>query len=102
MTKTITLDAIQDAINSGSDAQILDVRELDEFKAGHIPEAMNLPLSEIDQKAVELQSDIEYIVICKKGGRAKRAGEYLETQGFNVTVGEQGMDDWKGEVKIED
>lgn len=102
MTKTITLDAIQDAINTGTDAQILDVRELDEFVAGHIPSATNLPLSEIEEKSVALAKDIEYIIICKKGGRAMRAGEYLEDNGFNVTVAEQGMDDWTGEVKIED
>ncbi|WP_414046637.1 rhodanese-like domain-containing protein [Macrococcus equi] len=102
MTKTITLDAIQDAISTGTDAQILDVRELDEYVAGHIPEATNLPLSEIETKANTLSKDIEYIIICKKGGRALRAGEYLDSLGYNVTVAEQGMDDWTGEVKIED
>ncbi|MCG7419848.1 rhodanese-like domain-containing protein [Macrococcus epidermidis] len=102
MTKTITLDAIQDAINTGTDAVILDVRELDEFVAGHIPEATHLPLSEIETQSVALAKDVEYIIICKKGGRAMKAGQHLEEKGYNVTVAEQGMDDWTGEVKIED
>lgn len=102
MTKTITLDAVQDALNTASDAVILDVRELDEFKAGHIPEATNMPLSEIETQSKTLAKDVEYIIICKKGGRAKKAGDFLEDKGYNVTVAEQGMDDWTGEVKVED
>lgn len=102
MTKTITLNAIQDAINTGTNAVILDVRELDEFVAGHIPEATHLPLSDIESQSVGLAKDVEYIIICKKGGRAMQAGQYLEDKGYNVTVAEQGMDDWTGEVKIED
>lgn len=102
MTKTITLDAIQDAINTGTDAVILDVREFDEFVAGHIPEATHLPLSDIEAQSVTLSKDVEYITICKKGSRAMKAGQFLEDKGFNVTVADQGMDDWTGEVKIED
>ncbi|MGV2927822.1 rhodanese-like domain-containing protein [Macrococcus capreoli] len=101
MMKTITLDALMDTLNTGTDAILLDVREQDEFDAGHIPQAQLLPLSQIEKQATQLNKDNEYIIICKKGGRAQRAGEYLDQLGFNVTVAEQGMDDWTGEVKIE-
>ncbi|MGK0576369.1 rhodanese-like domain-containing protein [Macrococcus capreoli] len=101
MMKTITLDALMDTLNTGTDAILLDVREQDEFDAGHIPQAQLLPLSQIETQATQLNKDNEYIIICKKGGRALRAGEYLDQLGFNVTVAEQGMDDWTGEVKIE-
>lgn len=100
MTKMITLDALQDAIQTGTDAKILDVREPDEYNAGHIPESVNLPLSQIEDKVQTLDKNQEYIIICKKGGRALRAGDYLDQSGYNVTIAEQGMDDWTGEVKI--
>ncbi|MCE4956794.1 rhodanese-like domain-containing protein [Macrococcus caseolyticus] len=98
----MTLDALQETLSTGTDAVILDVRERDEYQSGHIPVAKNMPLSELEMQIDALNQDHEYIIICKKGGRASRAGEYLDHLGYNVTVAESGMDDWKGDIKIDE
>lgn len=73
-------------------ARLVDVRETWEFEAGHIPEALNLPLSEVTEK---LQPDGRPVVlICASGGRSGQAARLLRRQGFselaNLTGGTNG------------
>jgi rhodanese-related sulfurtransferase len=63
---------------------IVDVRELDEYVAGHIPGAIHIPLSTIPLRFAELDKDVTQYLICEAGGRSAQAGAYLEQQGFNI------------------
>lgn len=51
---------------------ILDVRGKDEFSAGHIPKAMNIPVSEVAQRSSELKSFKKIYVHCKRGGTGRK------------------------------
>lgn len=75
---------------------ILDVRNPDEFSAGHIPGAINIPLPELEQRQGELKSHAKIFIHCKRGGRAKTARDLLAGAGFTnlVCVGDAGMDLW--------
>lgn len=95
MYKTMTNDEFYQKTKRASLA-ILDVRESDEFAAGHIPEAKNLPLSELAEGYQELGKSTAYYVICHSGGRSARACEFLSAQGFDVTNILGGMMAWKG------
>ena len=78
---------------------LIDVREVHEFQAGHAPGAKNLPLSILEQGYKELKSDQEYYIICQGGGRSATACQFLRTQGLAVTNVEGGMNHWPGDVE---
>ena len=70
---------------------LLDVRQPDEFAAGHIEGAVLIPLGELPQRVGELRKDDDIVVNCKAGGRSAKAVAFLEAQGFkkvaNLTGG---------------
>lgn len=64
---------------SMSDPIVIDVREVDEFVSGHVPGALNIPLSELQERVTDVPSGSQVFVICQAGGRSLRACEYLST-----------------------
>ena len=87
------------ANNSSEKLTILDVREIHEYAAGHIPSAKNFPLSTLGIEFTRLDKNQKYYVICQAGGRSAKAYDFLETQGFDVTNIEGSMNNWPGETK---
>jgi NADPH-dependent 2,4-dienoyl-CoA reductase/sulfur reductase-like enzyme/rhodanese-related sulfurtransferase len=67
-----------------TDAVVLDVREPDEFAAGHIPRAINLPLSQLRSRYGELPPDRELYVCCEVGQRAYYAIRFLTQRGYRA------------------
>ena len=65
-----------------TDALLLDVREPDEFDLGHIPKAINLPLSQLRSRYVELPTDRDIWVYCAVGQRAYFAARFLMQHGY--------------------
>ncbi|MCZ2221329.1 rhodanese-like domain-containing protein [Corynebacterium pilbarense] len=59
-------------------AQLIDVREPDEYAAVRADGAVNIPLSEFVARTDEIDPDQDIYLICKSGGRSAQAGEYLE------------------------
>ncbi|MCP1388238.1 rhodanese-like domain-containing protein [Corynebacterium sp. TA-R-1] len=59
-------------------AQLIDVREKDEYAEIHAKGATNLPLSEFVMHADQIDPDQDIYLICKSGGRSAQAAEYLE------------------------
>lgn len=78
----------------GPDAPFyLDVREADEFAAGHVPGAVNLPLSQLPERAGELPSG-EVHTLCRTGGRATKAAAWLDENGHDAVVVQGGSIAW--------
>lgn len=87
--KSITItDLVQQ-----TDTPLIDVRERDEFAAGHVPGAVNLPMSELGDRLEELPSEA-FNVICQAGGRSARVVEALEARGYDATNVEGGTGEW--------
>ena len=63
---------------------IVDVREVDEFKSGHIPKAVNVPLSALTAKTKELEKykNKPVVLCCRSGQRSGQAAVQLRKQGF--------------------
>ena len=78
---------------------LIDVREVHEFQAGHVPGDKNLPLSTLEQGYKKLKPDHEYHVICQGGVRSASACQFLSAQGLTVTNVEGGMNAWPSKVE---
>jgi phage shock protein E len=79
------------------DVLILDVREQDEYDAGHIPGVKLIPSGEVANRLDEIPKDKTVIVTCRSGNRSASATKYLREQGYtNVHNMEGGIIAWQG------
>jgi len=80
-----------------ADARPLDVREPDEWQAGHAPTAVHIPMSELAARLGELPSDQDPLyVICRSGGRSAKVVAFLAEQGYPAVNVSGGMRAWAG------
>jgi rhodanese-related sulfurtransferase len=63
---------------------LLDVRAIEEFAAGHIPGAINIPIDELRSRLDELPRDAAIITYCQVGQRGYLATRILRQRGFNA------------------
>jgi len=76
------------------DAILLDVREPNEWVAGHAPQAVHIPLGDLDRRAGELPAGRPVVCICRSGARSLRAAALLVENGFDVHNLKGGMLAW--------
>ncbi|HEY1323648.1 MAG TPA: rhodanese-like domain-containing protein [Streptosporangiaceae bacterium] len=76
------------------DAFLLDVREHDEWEAGHVPGAVHIPLGELGARYTELGQDRPLYVICRSGVRSARAAAALAGAGWQTLNVSDGMIGW--------
>ncbi|HEV2892099.1 MAG TPA: rhodanese-like domain-containing protein [Frankiaceae bacterium] len=77
------------------DAYLLDVREDDEWQAGHIEGATHIPMSGLMGRVDEVPKDREVVVLCKVGGRSAQVTAFLRQRGWdNVTNLDGGVVAW--------
>ena len=70
--------------------KLIDVREQDEWDAGHHIEAAHIPMGTIPERIDEFDEDEKYIIICRSGGRSGRVCTFMEKEGIqshNLTGG---------------
>jgi rhodanese-related sulfurtransferase len=78
-------------------AYLLDVREPDEWTAGHAPGAHHLPMMEVPARVAEIPNDTEVVVVCRSGGRSGQVVSYRMGNGWdNVRNLDGGMQAWAG------
>jgi rhodanese-related sulfurtransferase len=76
---------------------LLDVREPDEWTAGHAPEATWIPLGDLAARQYELPDGQAIVVVCRSGGRSARATAALLAAGYDATNLAGGMQAWAAE-----
>ena len=96
---SMTVEQLEQMLKVKEDIQVLDVREVAEVEAGHIPGMVNMPLSLLEFRMNELSKNTAYAVICHAGGRSAQATMFLQSHGYNVTNVEGGMSAWMGDVE---
>lgn len=79
---------------------ILDVRRPDEYEAGHIPNAINVPNETIGESDIPELPDKEQLIMvyCRSGRRSKEAAKKLVRLGYTNIVEFGGILDWTGEI----
>jgi rhodanese-related sulfurtransferase len=75
-------------------AWLLDVREDDEWAAGHVPGARHIPLGQLGARSAEVPQDEVIYVICRSGRRSGRAAQALTGAGWEAINVAGGMQDW--------
>lgn len=85
---TVSVSDLDDTVT------LLDVRERDEFAAGHAPGAQVSPLQDLPTSLGNVKIDERIAVVCRSGGRSSRAVTFLREQGFDAVNVEGGMQAW--------
>ena len=101
MYEIITAEEAKKIMDSGEEYVLLDVREQDEFDEGHIPGAILIPYTEIENKAEKMltDKDAQILVYCRSGRRSKIAAEALSKLGYSNIKEFGGIIDWPYEVE---
>ncbi|MGI6212667.1 MAG: rhodanese-like domain-containing protein [Anaerovoracaceae bacterium] len=82
------------------DALLLDVRNKDEYAAGHIEGSVNIPLADLQFSVGKLGGDLDrpIYVYCLSGARADTATRILSQMGYTKAVSIGGIKSWKGDI----
>ena len=101
MYEQITPEEAKKIMDSDREHIILDVREQDEYDSGHIPNAILIPYTEIENKAEEMLPDkaAQILVYCRSGRRSKIASEALSGLGYTNIKEFGGIIDWEGDLE---
>lgn len=92
-----------DPLSVPANAVLFDIREQNEWDAGHAPQARHLPASELAARTGELfekadgtplDDDAEIYLVCRGGGRSMQAAQWLTMQGIDVINVGGGMGAW--------
>nr|WP_207400691.1 rhodanese-like domain-containing protein [Actinomadura roseirufa] len=76
------------------DAYLLDVREQNEWDAGHAPAAVHIPMGQLGDRAAEVPRDQEVFVICRSGARSAQVTVALNQAGWLARNVDGGMKGW--------
>ncbi len=95
----ISNEELEKKIEGNKNIVVIDVRETAEFAFNHIPNAISIPLGELDNKLNALNKDDEIYVVCRTSNRSDLAAQKLTQNGFNNVINvEPGMNQWIGKT----
>lgn len=94
--EAVESDELMRRVRSG-EVTVLDVRPLEEYRAGHLPGALSIPVGELKTRLKELPKDREVVAYCRGPYcvMAVEAVELLRKKGFKAHRMEQGVVDWR-------
>jgi rhodanese-related sulfurtransferase len=95
--KTLTEEQFREGYRK---AQLIDVREPNEYEGGHILGARNIPLSQLKNRLVEVRPDKPVYLYCQSGIRSGRAATMLYRKGYkDLSHLQGGFKKWSGKIK---
>lgn len=84
------------ALKEQANVLVLDVREVNEYEAGHIPGVTLIPMGEVANRLNEIPKDQPVIVTCRSGNRSGQVADYLRQNGYsNIHNMEGGIIAWE-------
>ncbi|MBS4028536.1 MAG: rhodanese-like domain-containing protein [Ignavibacteriales bacterium] len=99
-TNALSAEEVQQKIASDTNIVILDVRTNIEYTTGHLPNALLIPVQELNERITELNKfkDKEFIVYCRSGNRSRTATSILTRNGFKAFNMQGGILRWTGDI----
>ena len=95
--KTLTEEQFREGYRK---AQLIDVREPNEFENGHILGARNIPMSQMKMRLQEIRPDKPVYLYCQSGQRSARAAQLLYKKGYkDLSHLQGGFKKWTGKIK---
>lgn len=92
-------EELEEKLDVNENIVVLDVREAAEYAFNHIPNAISIPLGELEDRLSELNTGDEIYVVCRTGSRSDLAAQKLAEKGFtNVINVVPGMSAWSGKT----
>ena len=85
---------VEDFSKRRSEFHLLDVREQDEWDAGHIDGAQHIPLGQLGTRVGEVPKGRTVVTVCRSGARSDRAMQGLRTIGYQAENLEGGVTAW--------
>ncbi len=83
----------RDLVRDG--AQLVDVRENGEWNAGHAPQAVHIPVSQVSSRMNRLRKDRDVVIVCRSGARARGVTSLLRKEGYQAFTLKGGMRAWQ-------
>ena len=86
---------LSEKLRDGKRPMVLDVRQKEEYRSGHIAGAKLIPLNELGRRMKELPRDREIVCVCASGNRSSSATRALSGAGYNAINMKGGMSAWR-------
>ena len=95
------MDDIVKIMEEKKDYVIVDVRTPDEYKEGHIPNAINIPNETINETVYNKLKDKDQLILiyCRSGSRSRQAAYKMQKLGYTNLVDFGGIINWKGKIE---
>ena len=91
----ISAQDLSEKLKVGKHPMVIDVRQPEEFKQGHISGAKLIPLNELTRRIEELPKSREIVCVCASGSRSYSAAKMLMKAGYTVFDMQGGMMSWR-------
>ena len=83
-----------DVMAVAPNAHLLDVREQDEWDAGHVEGSQHIPMGQLLGRLGEVPTDRDVVVVCRVGSRSAQVTAYLGQHGYDVLNLDGGLEAW--------
>ncbi|SEN34280.1 Rhodanese-related sulfurtransferase [Mesobacillus persicus] len=96
----VSNEELEGKLKEDENIVLVDVRETAEYVFNHIPNAVSIPMGDLESRMNELNKDQDIYVVCRTGNRSDLAAQKLAEKGFKKVVNVvPGMSQWTGEIK---
>ena len=97
----VSMNEIISIMEENENYIILDVRTIEEYNEGHIPNAICIPNETIDEDVINKLPNKDQLILiyCRSGNRSKQAANKLKKLGYTNLIEFGGIIDWKGEIE---
>lgn len=97
----VSMNDIVKIMEENKDYVIVDVRTPDEYKEGHIPNAINIPNETINETVYNKLKDKNQLILiyCRSGSRSRQAAYKMQKLGYTNLVDFGGIINWKGKIE---
>ncbi|MBG9984656.1 rhodanese-like domain-containing protein [Aerococcaceae bacterium DSM 111022] len=97
--KQIHIDELYSLVENKEEVNVLDVRPKEYYDDGHIPGAVHMPMSTLEDNLDKLDKDKTYHVICHDGVFSEKGTKLLDENGFNAINIEQGTPEYPSQLE---